>query len=1023
MERRRSFSAWLSHSATQRIEQEVGLNQGGGNVEAIFSYLTGHRISDACRLAQKSGDHRLSLLLSQAVGSQYGRELLALQLGDWNRMQTDSFLPEERLRIFALLAGKPVWQSTDCVVNVCSELDWKRSMAVHLWYMLPPTASIAEALVKYEAAFQGSAEGQKYACAPLPPYLDQSDQPDMEEEESKRPLYDICFHLLKLYSDRHYSLQQLLDPLAVTWDRLDYRLSWHLWLVLQALHYTHLSPARQGLIHTSYAAQLESAGLWDMAIYVLLHIPDNALRERAVREMLQLHCPLLETEESAKKEHFLTERLLVPEQWLHQAKATRARRERDSHGEALHLYRAGHWNLCHSLVIQHLASDCIINDNHEYLLKFLEGLAVPERSAVIQDWDTAGRVYLDYIGVVQTLHAIQQMDITGYELECLHTEVRSLCNRIELLPCSTAKDRLSQSEMAKRVANILRVVLSLQQGGEGGEIPLSQLASNIGRLPMPEDYALEELRMCLGAHGRYAQKLLTDLFANYTNALRPVEDTDHIINVTLQITLSQIIDMDERNQILTTYLWIRMVWTDAYLTWKKEDYDGLDTIRIPSSYVWRPDIVLYNNADDQFSSSMETNVVIRNDGQIMWDQPAISKSSCSVDVSFFPFDAQQCRLTFGSWTHNGNQMDLVNALDSADLADFVANVEWEVLGMPAKKNVILYGCCSDPYPDITYTLHLKRRASFYIFNLLIPCMMISFLAPLGFYLPADSGEKVSLGVTVLLALTVFQLLVAESMPPSENVPLIGEGLGGSCCTKLCWFVIHEIDCIADHYFSTGKYYIATMTMITASTALTIFIMNIHHCGPEARPVPEWARRFILHYLARICFVFEVGENCFTGTPKKQAPPEPPPDHNINPLTRGTNWDVNGQAWGGMEGRGEEEVGGKEEGNRLDVKKGSYQMFEPSRWKDDLFVKRGCVEGGGAEDRGRREVVVSVQCVCQHQALRRNIEYIASCYHDQRSTQRRTGEWRKVAKVMDRLFMWLFFIMVFLMSLLIMGKAV
>lgn len=45
------------------------------------------------------------------------------------------------------------------------------------------------------------------------------------------------------------------------------------------------------------------------------------------------------------------------------------------------------------------------------------------------------------------------------------------------------------------------------------------------------------------AHGRYAQKLMNDLFSNYTNALRPVEDTDHVINVTLQITLSQIIDM------------------------------------------------------------------------------------------------------------------------------------------------------------------------------------------------------------------------------------------------------------------------------------------------------------------------------------------------------------------------------------------------------------------------------------------------------------------------------------------------
>ncbi|XP_071369954.1 neuronal acetylcholine receptor subunit alpha-10-like [Centroberyx affinis] len=247
--------------------------------------------------------------------------------------------------------------------------------------------------------------------------------------------------------------------------------------------------------------------------------------------------------------------------------------------------------------------------------------------------------------------------------------------------------------------------------------------------------------------------------------------------------------------------------------------------------------------------------------------------------------------------------------------------------MPAKKNVILYGCCSEPYPDITYTLHLKRRSSFYIFNLLIPCMMISFLAPLGFYLPADSGEKVSLGVTVLLALTVFQLLVAESMPPSESVPLI------------------------------GKYYIATMTMITASTALTIFIMNIHHCGPEARPVPEWARRFILHYLARICFVYEVGENCLGGgSPGKRAPsqeePEAPPALS-NP--RGPNWDT--------------------------------------------------------------------QCVCQHQGLRRNIEYIANCYQDQRHAQRLIGEWRKVAKVMDRFFMWLFFIMVFFMSLLIMGKAV
>ncbi|XP_061828616.1 neuronal acetylcholine receptor subunit alpha-10-like [Nerophis lumbriciformis] len=501
------------------------------------------------------------------------------------------------------------------------------------------------------------------------------------------------------------------------------------------------------------------------------------------------------------------------------------------------------------------------------------------------------------------------------------------------------------------------------------------------------------LPACWCAHSKYAQKLLSDLFANYTSALRPVEDTGDILNVTLQVTLSQVIDMDERNQILTAYLWIRQVWLDAHLKWSQDDYDGLDTIRIPSSYVWRPDIVLYNNADNHFTGPMDTNVVIRHDGQIMWDSPAITKSSCKVDVSFFPFDSQQCRFTYGSWTYNGNHLDILNAMDSADLADLVDNVEWEVLGMPAKRNVILYGCCADPYPDITYTLKLKRRASFYVFNLLIPCVMISFLAPLGFYLPADSGEKVSLGVTVMLALTVFQLLVAEIMPPSENVPLI------------------------------GKYYIATMTMITASTALTIFIMNIHHCGPDAKPVPKWAQKVILQYMARMCFVYEVGENCMSPLSEKQDAPV-------------VNRNVNGLVGPCTEDR----TFVTEMGQEADQREGLDQLMTPdgsigvnptnhfNYWKNGAFVSADC-EGSGSGRRCRKGGVSDGEhkgteaSYDERMLLLPNVEYIANCYREQRATHKRTGEWKKVAKVLDRFFMWLFFIMVFLMSFLIMGKAI
>ncbi|XP_078075280.1 neuronal acetylcholine receptor subunit alpha-9 [Mustelus asterias] len=489
------------------------------------------------------------------------------------------------------------------------------------------------------------------------------------------------------------------------------------------------------------------------------------------------------------------------------------------------------------------------------------------------------------------------------------------------------------------------------------------------------------------ADGRYAQMLFKNLFEDYTDALRPVEDTDLALNVTLKITLSQIKDMDERNQVLTAYLWIRLIWFDAFLKWDRDKYDGLDVIRIPSSSVWRPDIVLYNKADDESAESMETNVVLRYDGQIMWDSPAITKSSCVVDVAYFPFDDQRCNLTFGSWTYNGNQVDITNGLNSGDLTDFVENVEWEVHGMPATKNIITYGCCSDPYPDITYTLILKRRSSFYIFNLLIPCVMISFLAPLGFYLPADSGEKVSLGVTVLLALTVFQLMVAESMPPSESVPLI------------------------------GKYYIATMTMITASTALTIFIMNIHHCGPEAKPVPKWAKVIILQYMSKIFFVYDIGETCTTVQKK---------DKKNNHRLQIDNSKTNGKF------RKEQELTIKaqlsknyqctntilkEEANLSVIPVQQCPVCNqkvPNRHFDGS-IAGSCVS---EEDLG----MSSCFCYLHRGRVAKNIEFIANCYREQKATSAKSAEWKKVAKVMDRFFMWIFFVMVFFMSILIVGKA-
>jgi len=64
----------------------------------------------------------------------------------------------------------------------------------------------------------------------------------------------------------------------------------------------------------------------------------------------------------------------------------------------------------------------------------------------------------------------------------------------------------------------------------------------------------------------------------------------------------------------------------------------------------------------------------------------------------------------------------------------------------AVRHVKTYDCCPEPYIDITFSIHIRRRTLYYGFNLIIPCALISMLTLLTFILPPDEGEKIGLGL-------------------------------------------------------------------------------------------------------------------------------------------------------------------------------------------------------------------------------------------------------------------------------------
>merc|ERR1719192_705385 len=207
-------------------------------------------------------------------------------------------------------------------------------------------------------------------------------------------------------------------------------------------------------------------------------------------------------------------------------------------------------------------------------------------------------------------------------------------------------------------------------------------------------------------------------------------------------------------------------------------------------------------------------------------------------------------MKFGSWTYDGYQLDLKHVSQvrgsnvvniGIDLKEFYLSVEWDILAVPATRNEeYLTSDRGDDeleeiedqelkeefrgklFTDITFLMTLRRKTLFYTVNLIIPCVGISFLTVLVFYLPSDSGEKVTLCISILLSLTVFFLLLAEIIPPTSlAVPLL------------------------------GKYLLFTMILVSLSIMVTVGILNVHFRSPATHNMSPWVRKIFIQFMPKI----------------------------------------------------------------------------------------------------------------------------------------------------------------------------
>uniref|UniRef100_A0A1A9X464 Neurotransmitter-gated ion-channel ligand-binding domain-containing protein n=1 Tax=Glossina brevipalpis TaxID=37001 RepID=A0A1A9X464_9MUSC len=257
-------------------------------------------------------------------------------------------------------------------------------------------------------------------------------------------------------------------------------------------------------------------------------------------------------------------------------------------------------------------------------------------------------------------------------------------------------------------------------------------------------------------------------------------------------------------------------WFDYKLRWDPEEYGGVEQLYVPSEHIWVPDIVLYNNWDGNYEVTLMTKATLKYTGEVFWEPPAIYKSSCEMNVEYFPYDEQICFMKFGSWTYNGAQVDLKH-LDqfkskfSSEFHAFEANPDTKRLYDDLLSN---YNRLIRPVVNNTETLTVwlgLKLSQLIEVNLRNQVMTTNLWV-----------KQVTLCISILVSLTVFFLLLAEIIPPTSlAVPLL------------------------------GKYLLFTMILVSLSVWTTVCVLNIHFRSPSTHKMSPLVRKLFLHFMPKL----------------------------------------------------------------------------------------------------------------------------------------------------------------------------
>jgi nuclear pore complex protein Nup98-Nup96 len=378
-------------------------------------YLSTHRVEEACKVLIESGNLHLATLVAQIGRDKTSQADLQKQIESWRQHNVLSEMSEPIRALYELLAGNVVRcegkqsgaledRASTFTLSERFKLDWFQAFGLRLWYGITEDDPLDTAVFKYLQDVESGNEPK----LPVPSLRQHISD---EASNGENPLWV----LLKIYAVAvsgsnttqlsKIELPAAFLPKSITGNPLSNRLSFQLHNLITFMvgqnERVAVDSHRQDQLTWDFAWELSSSGLYEDAIFVLLHLSHATDRERGVKEILARFASSLPTPiaiDGAEDSHwqYLTNSLRLPESWLWVSKALYHRDTGDSTAEVNCLIRAKNWNEAHATFCHTVGPKTIIERDYQTLRSLISGFGEnPDKR--VRGWVNGAAIYDDFL--------------------------------------------------------------------------------------------------------------------------------------------------------------------------------------------------------------------------------------------------------------------------------------------------------------------------------------------------------------------------------------------------------------------------------------------------------------------------------------------------------------------------------------------------------------------------------------------------------------------------------------------------